>query len=214
MSNKKYTTLFICVIVGFCINHISAQNTFIANYDYDNYFISDTTHIKYVRHYLSLIVVTDSNRSFSTNKIINRKPKKIDLTKNDADRSILHNINTSSTDKIIFTQKNKYIVTETKNEVWQLLDDSTNIQGYTCFKAINKDSSIIVWYTNEIKVSTGPNGYFGLPGLVLHVQDLKKRCEIKFTKLHEANPDIIWPKNYISISGKYFLNKKLNGSLK
>jgi GLPGLI family protein len=82
---------------------------------------------------------------------------------------------------------------------WELGSETKNIGAYTCFKAtiakevevfknsmtINgkkKDNEVkleptmktqvtTAWYTTQIPVNTGPSEYFGLPGLILEIND-------------------------------------------
>tara|TARA_R110002049_G_scaffold237340_2_gene410443 strand:+ start:4123 stop:4941 length:819 start_codon:yes stop_codon:yes gene_type:complete len=79
-----------------------------------------------------------------------------------------------------------------KNKKWELVNDTKNIGTYTCFKAtytedyetqtLNNNGkfedttqtrTITAWYAPQIPVSNGPSGYFGLPGLILEVNDGK-----------------------------------------
>lgn len=55
---------------------------------------------------------------------------------------------------------------------WKILDEQREILGYTCIKAeLKEDSSITVaWFTPEIPVSVGPNGYGGLAGAILAME--------------------------------------------
>lgn len=74
---------------------------------------------------------------------------------------------------------------------WVFEKETKNIGNYTCFKAtrtkeiteqtfnsandslvdIKKERTTIVWYTLDIPVSHGPGEFWGLPGLVLAVND-------------------------------------------
>lgn len=71
---------------------------------------------------------------------------------------------------------------------WKLTGETKNIGSYTCYKAIyekeivqqkileneNKENQIITitaWYTPVIPVSNGPENFWGLPGLILEVND-------------------------------------------
>ncbi len=69
---------------------------------------------------------------------------------------------------------------------WQLVNETKNIGNYTCYKATRKEIreeitkngdskekeiTITAWYTPEIPVSNGPGNYWGLPGLILEVND-------------------------------------------
>jgi GLPGLI family protein len=73
---------------------------------------------------------------------------------------------------------------------WELVNETKYIGEYTCFKAVytedyttqtltetggmekvTKQRTTTVWYTPQIPVSHGPANYFGLPGLILEVND-------------------------------------------
>jgi len=75
---------------------------------------------------------------------------------------------------------------------WKLVKEVKNIGKYTCFKAIfeeevkewsmtedgeetkeKKMKTTTVWYTLDIPVQHGPDNYWGLPGLVMEVNDGK-----------------------------------------
>ena len=85
---------------------------------------------------------------------------------------------------------------ELKKIDWVLGSDTKNIGDYTCYKAtykrevevmesgisINNDKEfdnevelkeieVIAWYTPQIPVNSGPGNYYGLPGLILEVND-------------------------------------------
>jgi GLPGLI family protein len=59
---------------------------------------------------------------------------------------------------------------------WKLLDETKVILGYRCKKASGKTergSDVDAWYTEEIAVSSGPETFSGLPGMILQV-DINK----------------------------------------
>ncbi|PIA81758.1 hypothetical protein BFR04_13600 [Gaetbulibacter sp. 4G1] len=76
------------------------------------------------------------------------------------------------------------------NRKWELVNETKNIGDYTCFKAVFNDEyttetltqggeietvtkprTTTVWYTPQIPVNNGPAEFFGLPGLILEVND-------------------------------------------
>ena len=73
---------------------------------------------------------------------------------------------------------------------WELVNETKNIGDYTCFKAVRRDSVTATsftdkgeikeakkerittaWYTPQIPISNGPADFFGLPGLILEIND-------------------------------------------
>ncbi|SFZ90899.1 GLPGLI family protein [Flaviramulus basaltis] len=76
------------------------------------------------------------------------------------------------------------------NKQWQLVNETKNIGDYTCFKAVfshevtsqtlteegeienvTKPRTVTVWYTPQIPINNGPAEFYGLPGLILEVND-------------------------------------------
>jgi GLPGLI family protein len=76
------------------------------------------------------------------------------------------------------------------NRKWELINETKNIGEYTCYKAVFNDEittqtftedgeiekvtkprTTTVWYTPQIPVNNGPSEYYGLPGLILEVND-------------------------------------------
>jgi GLPGLI family protein len=53
---------------------------------------------------------------------------------------------------------------------WKITDSKRTICGYNCRKAIwqpNDSTRIYAWYCDEIMASTGPESFYGLPGMIL-----------------------------------------------
>ncbi|MFQ3181191.1 MAG: GLPGLI family protein [Polaribacter sp.] len=68
-----------------------------------------------------------------------------------------------------------YLIEQPKLE-WQLTQQTKIIGGYVCYKAVNSNSKNkkqkpVAWYTPQISASFGPKEYFGLPGLVLELEE-------------------------------------------
>ena len=79
---------------------------------------------------------------------------------------------------------------------WKMSGETKNIGNYTCYKATKskeeertsfsmtdgeqeerKEKVIIetvAWYTPQVPISNGPEGYWGLPGLILEIQEGKQ----------------------------------------
>ncbi len=78
-----------------------------------------------------------------------------------------------------YFKKNEYLVKVKKLETWKIKEESKKINGFLCYKAEGmllseeeqvKPKKVIAWYCPEINCSTGPNGFGGLPGLILEIQ--------------------------------------------
>lgn len=77
--------------------------------------------------------------------------------------------NTTSTQRDVF--ENTYVIKDSiRNLEWRITDETREIAGFECRKAVTKicDSVYVVaFYTDQIPVSSGPETFGGLPGLIL-----------------------------------------------
>lgn len=76
----------------------------------------------------------------------------------------------------------KYVIeSEVDSSKWDLVNESKNLNGYDCKKAIhyeirnnvlvNDTLETIAWYTPSISLPIGPSNHYGLPGLVIEVHE-------------------------------------------
>lgn len=67
----------------------------------------------------------------------------------------------------------KFLVSDSLLHIeWKLMDETRSIAGYECRKALgrfNDSLYVIAFYTDEILINAGPEGFHGLPGLILGV---------------------------------------------
>lgn len=68
-----------------------------------------------------------------------------------------------------FMQRKFLVEVEIKSAGWKITGNQKTILNYSCMEAVREDSlgKTIVWFTPAIPVSTGPQKFAGLPGLVL-----------------------------------------------
>ena len=63
---------------------------------------------------------------------------------------------------------------ETPKKKWKILNEIREVEGYLCMKAETvdtiKNQVVHAWFTSEIPVASGPEGYGGLPGLILMLE--------------------------------------------
>jgi GLPGLI family protein len=98
---------------------------------------------------------------------------------------------------------NTLIKSNSKSFEWKLLKESKKIGNYTCFKATtlvdvqsrtkNKAFLIEAWYCPELALPYGPNGYNGLPGIILELRDVKYTFYAKSIKIEKENEYTIKP---------------------
>ncbi len=83
-----------------------------------------------------------------------------------------------------------YIIEDSiKHITWKLIDETKNILGYNCKKANGKTergSDVEAWYTEEIPVSTGPETFNGLPGMIMQIDINKEEIVITATGLEKS----------------------------
>lgn len=105
---------------------------------------------------------------------------------------------------------------------WQLFDETKEILGYTCYKATvyyedqhpMKDEIILrnitVWFAPQLAAGFGPEGFGGLPGLILK-KCHKGKCLVA-TEIKEHKSQINLPKGKL-LTREQFQKKLKNTSL-
>lgn len=73
----------------------------------------------------------------------------------------------------------EYIIKSELNKNWEISSETKKINDFVCYKATTEltvtnvrgvfKSQIIAWFCPEISFQYGPNGYAGLPGLILEL---------------------------------------------
>ncbi len=85
-----------------------------------------------------------------------------------------------------------FLITDSlQKDNWKLEKETKNIGNYTCFKAtrtrevteqtfssdsdslvnITKNQTTVAWYTLDIPIQHGPSDFWGLPGMILEIND-------------------------------------------
>jgi GLPGLI family protein len=98
---------------------------------------------------------------------------------------------------------NEYIIKDTIKYNWNLMQEKKLIDGYKCFKAetsyilytkVPQKITVTAWYCPTIPFQTGPNGYYGLPGLIMELHDRNVVFGIDKIELSEKDIEITNPK--------------------
>jgi len=84
-----------------------------------------------------------------------------------------------------FMGKDFLISGEAEKLPWKLTGEKEEILGYACQKALIQDSSrnIVAWFTMELPIAIGPDGYGDLPGLILKLEMAEGERVIEATKV-------------------------------
>jgi GLPGLI family protein len=73
---------------------------------------------------------------------------------------------------------------------WKILNELKDIEGYVCMKAETKDTvnNVVIhaWFTDKIPVMSGPEGFSGLPGMILALDFNDDDVNIVATKVDMA----------------------------
>ena len=73
----------------------------------------------------------------------------------------------------IETLDKKYIVEDLPIYKWKIHNEIKEVAGYLCMKAETynpvMDQVVFAWFSDAIPVSGGPEGYYGLPGMILEL---------------------------------------------
>ena len=67
-----------------------------------------------------------------------------------------------------------YIIEDTLAGMdWKIQNDLKEVAGHVCMKAVTEDTikkqKIVAWFAQDIPLSTGPERFYGLPGMILEV---------------------------------------------
>lgn len=62
---------------------------------------------------------------------------------------------------------------EFASQTWEIATDTISIKGYLCYKATTtfRGREYIAWFALDIPINDGPWKFYGLPGLILKIQD-------------------------------------------
>jgi GLPGLI family protein len=93
----------------------------------------------------------------------------------------------------------RYVVEgEMARPKWKVLNEIKEIAGYICMKAETRDTArnrtVRAWFTDAIRSPAGPEGYWGLPGLILGLEigDGVVVIEAKKVVLSDQPLEIAW----------------------
>ncbi len=95
--------------------------------------------------------------------------------------------------------------------IWKLVDETRDIAGYSCRRAnglIMDSIYVVAFYSEEIRVSSGPESFTGLPGMILGValpdEHVTWFAKLVTPQLPEISAAIVEPTNGKAVSRSGF----------
>jgi GLPGLI family protein len=118
-------------------------------------------------------------------------------------------------DQTVLRSKGKYlIIKEFKSFDWNLTNEETTFSGLHCYKAETNFEyrgrrrklvmPVVAWYTLDICVPGGPDGFGGLPGLIVALEFDKVTTILHSIVLSEDSKTIVMPQDKIKVSEVQF----------
>ena len=136
------------------------------------------------------LVIIDNNSFFNTVEDLDNKLPIVRIHTNLTTKQSLRVIDDS-----------KLLIKLPRDIQWQMTSESKVIQGFACYKAVSSyevvrgditfNFPIIAWFTPEIPHAFGPKGYFGLPGLILELQERNITYGAKKIEFYRTNNLVI-----------------------
>ncbi len=173
---------------------------------YDYKFIPDSTNRARIENRIMALNI-DQNKSefyevarFQSDSTLAADSKKglfsMPPNKNMIDERIVKSKNSTKIDFIkALGLDSKYFVTQDVILNWKLLPEFGNVLGYKVQKAIVDfgGRSWEAWFSSEIPISDGPYKFFGLPGLILKIQDKNANHVFELQAIRDYKANFVYP---------------------
>lgn len=82
-------------------------------------------------------------------------------------------LNNQIIEERIFVEK-KFLIKDSLPEIgWKITKEKKEVLGFTCYKAtatLKDKMKVTAWYSPKLNFKTGPDKFWGLPGLILEVE--------------------------------------------
>lgn len=102
-----------------------------------------------------------------------------------------------------------------RNIKWKITDEVREIAGFTCRRAnglVNDSIYVVAFYSNKIPIPTGPESFYGLPGMILGIALPHENVSWFATQVIEKRnePNVF----ALPTKGKIVTNKELEQTLR
>lgn len=100
---------------------------------------------------------------------------------------------------------------------WEVLTESKTIDGYLCYKAVYKKKIInmkneekiipvTAWFSPSLPYSYGPKEFYGLPGLIIELEEGKSIFYASEISIFDLKKEIVFPKGKTITEEEYNKN--------
>lgn len=86
----------------------------------------------------------------------------------------------------------EFLVTDiASNNKWKIAGEQKKVLDFVCQKAVLVDTSrsVVAWFTPQLNVKMGPEGYTGLPGMILAIEFDEGRRKVVASKVELTELD-------------------------
>lgn len=147
------------------------------------------------------------------------KEENLGYSWSDEDDIIIRDHLTKTTKDIRILLGKKYLIEDQIPRFkWKMLNELKEVAGYICMKAETMDTvnNVVVhaWFTDKIPVISGPEGYSGLPGMILALDYNIDDINIIATKVEIISDKPVVLPVPKKIKGKNILYKEYNARKK
>ncbi len=117
---------------------------------------------------------TDYELYFNQDEMLFQKVEDEEKYWDNAKFLLIHQFKDNTVKQWIETLGKKYVITgKAPKYKWKILNEIKEVAGYLCMKAQTNNpilnQKISAWFATDIPVSGGPEGYYGLPGMILEL---------------------------------------------
>ncbi|ROI12252.1 GLPGLI family protein [Kaistella haifensis] len=198
IPHNKFLFLFLMLQFVF---YLGQSNRFIYEYQ----FISDSTQSNNVSKEVMFLDITKNESSFYSyrkyysDSIIVEDNKKgifsMPPNMNFINFRVLKKSN-NLIQTITNVAGNTFIVSDNHHLNWKILNETDSIMNYKVIKAevLFAGRKWIAWFTKEIPIQDGPYKFYGLPGLILQIEDGIKSHSFTIIGISKMNKIIEYPK--------------------
>ncbi|MBL1222287.1 GLPGLI family protein [Chryseobacterium sp. L7] len=108
---------------------------------------------------------------------------------------VVRDINTQKIEFITSLEPYRYSVSQNIDLKWNILAEFNHILGYAVQKATTEFGGRrwIAWFAKEIPIQSGPYKFFGLPGLILKIEDVHKSHSFELKGIKATKGDFNYP---------------------